>query len=244
VLELMRILVVSPRVAPGILTLEAWDALRAAARVLSAEDGPHVQGIRSAGIEVEVSAGRPADDSDVLWIAPPGDLVWARELADSLVTGEGPSVEVILGSHDLPGARLLDLVAVMDRLRRECPWTQLQTHESLAPYLTEETDEALHAIASGNVDDLIEELGDVLMQVVFHAAVAAEGPEVRDIDDVAAGITDKLVRRNPHVFGDAVVTSADEVDAQWNRIKAEEKQRKLASRAHPVSPPGSLEPHD
>jgi XTP/dITP diphosphohydrolase len=244
----MRILVVSPRVAPGILTLEAWDALRAADRVVSAEDGPHVQGIRSAGIDVEISALRPDDeDRDVLWIAPPGDVTWARDVAMELTDATGADageLEVILGSHDLPGSRLLDLVAVMDRLRRECPWTQLQTHESLAPYLTEETEEALQAIASGDGDDLIEELGDVLMQVVFHAAIAAEGPEVHDIDDVAAGITDKLVRRNPHVFGDAVVTSADEVDAQWNRIKAEEKQRKRSWSAEPVSPPGSAKPHD
>jgi XTP/dITP diphosphohydrolase len=250
----MRILVVSPRVAPGILTLEAWDALRAVDRVLSAEDGPHVHGIRSAGIEVEVSARRPdGDGADVLWIAPPGDLAWARDLAESLVASsgsqsEGPHVEVILGSHDLPGARLLDLVAVMDRLRRECPWTRQQTHESLAPYVLEEAQETFEALESGDTEHLGEELGDLLMQVVFHAAVASEGtpddPDGWDIDDVAAGITAKLVRRNPHVFGDAVVTSADEVDAQWNRIKAEEKQRNLSWRTAPVSHPGSVEPHD
>src|SRR5687768_4119591 len=131
----MRILVVSPRVAPGILTLEAWDALRAARRVVSAEDGPHVEGIRSAGIDVEVSASRPADtDDDTVWIAPPGDLGWARDLADSMVSGDGPAIEIVLGSHDLPGARLLDLVDVLGRLRRECPWTSVQTHKSLAPY--------------------------------------------------------------------------------------------------------------
>ena len=217
----MRILVVSPRVAPGILTLEAWDALRAADRVVSAEDGPHVQGIRSAGIDVEVSAARPGDEGpDVVWIAPPGDLAWARDLADSLVTGDGPAVELVLGSHDLPGSRLLDLVAVMDRLRRECPWTRLQTHESLAPYVLEEAQETFEALESGDGDHLREELGDLLMQVVFHARVADDW----DVDDVAAGITDKLVRRNPHVFGDAVATTPDEVDAQWNRIKAAEKR--------------------
>ena len=241
----MRILVVSPRVAPGILTLEAWDALRAADRVLSAEDGPHVQGIRSAGIDVEVASGRPTEaDEGSIWIAPPGDAVWARDVAADVVGDGGWEIEVVFGSHDLPGANLLDLVAVMDRLRRECPWTRLQTHDSLAPYLTEETDEALQAIASGDLDDLIEELGDVLMQVVFHAAIAAEGPEVRDIDDVAMGITAKLVRRNPHVFGDAVVTSADEVDAQWNRIKAEEKSLRRSWRTEPVSPPGSVQAPD
>ena len=83
----MRVIVVSPRVAPGILTLEAWDALRSAGRVLSAEDGPHVQGIRSAGIDVEISPDRPGESAgdDVVWIAPPGDLQWARDIADSLV---------------------------------------------------------------------------------------------------------------------------------------------------------------
>ena len=227
----MRVIVVSPRVAPGILTLDAWDALRSAGRVLSAEDGPHVQGIRSAGIEVDVSPGSPSRHAgdDVVWIAPPGDLQWARDLADSLVSGEGPAVEIVLGSHDLPGARLLDLVDVMGRLRRECPWTRLQTHESLAPYVLEEAQETFEALESGDTDHLREELGDLLMQVVFHAAVAADGtpddPHGWDVDDVAAGITAKLVRRNPHVFGDAVATTAEEVDAQWNRIKAEEKER-------------------
>jgi XTP/dITP diphosphohydrolase len=243
----MRILVVSPRVPPGVLTLEAWDALRSASAVVSAETGPHVEGIRAAGIDVDIRPGRPTGD-DAVWIAPPGELAWAREIADELVGGstaeDAEPVEIITGSYDLPGSRLLDLVEVMARLRRECPWTQLQTHMSLAPYLTEETEEALHAIASGDVDDLVEELGDVLMQVVFHAAIAAEGPEVRDIDDVAAGITAKLVRRNPHVFADAVVTSPEEVDAQWNRIKAEEKRQKAAVHPEPVSRPGSVEPPD
>ena len=225
---MMRVVVVSPRVAPGILTLEAWDALRSADRVLSAEDGPHVEGIRLAGIVVEVSPSRPDAEGDVVWIAPPGDLQWARDLADSLVGGDGPAVEIVLGSHDLPGDRLLDLVDVMGRLRRECPWTQLQTHESLAPYVLEEAQETFEALESGDTEHLREELGDLLMQVVFHAAVAAEGtpddPHGWDVDDVAAGITAKLVRRNPHVFGDAVVTSAEEVDAQWQRIKAAEKR--------------------
>ncbi len=231
---MMRVIVVSPRVAPGILTLEAWDALRSADRVLSAEDGPHVQGIRSAGIDVEVSGSRPTGPSgDVVWIAPPGDLQWARDLADSMVAGsgsqsDGPAVEIVLGSHDLPGARLLDLVAVMDRLRRECPWTKLQTHESLAPYVLEEAQETFEALESGDTQHLREELGDLLMQVVFHAAVAAEGtpddPQGWDVDDVAAGITDKLVRRNPHVFADGDASTPEEVDAQWQRIKAAEKR--------------------
>jgi XTP/dITP diphosphohydrolase len=226
---MMRVIVVSPRVAPGILTLEAWDALRSADRVVSAEDGPHVDAIRSVGIDVQVSPSRPTEGAgDVVWIAPPGDLQWARDLADSMVGGDGPAVEIVLGSHDLPGARLLDLVDVMNRLRRECPWTRLQTHESLAPYVLEEAQETFEALESGDTEHLREELGDLLMQVVFHAAVAAEGtpddPHGWDVDDVAAGITDKLLRRNPHVFGDAVALTPEDVDAQWNRIKAAEKR--------------------
>jgi XTP/dITP diphosphohydrolase len=218
---MMRILLVSPRVAPGLLTLEAWDALRSATTVISAEDGPHVTAIEHAGIAVEVSTDRPKDD-DAVWIAPPGDVGWAHEVAAELLDGD--EVEVLLGSYDMPGARLLDLVAVMDRLRRECPWTQQQTHESLAPYLDEEAREALEAIESGDLDHLREELGDVLMQVVFHAAIAEErGDAGWDVDDVAAGITEKLIRRNPHVFGDAVATTVEEIDAQWNRIKEQER---------------------
>ncbi|MGH3458207.1 MazG family protein [Aeromicrobium sp.] len=223
----MRILVVSPRVAPGVLTLEAWDALRGAARVLSAEDGPHVQAIRAAGIDVAIASDRPDAGDDVVWVAPPGDLQWARDVADSLVGGDGAPVEVVLGSYDLPGARLLDLVDVMGRLRRECPWTKLQTHESLAPYVLEEAKETFDALESGDTAHLREELGDLLMQVVFHAAVAAEGtpddPHGWDVDDVAADITAKLIRRNPHVFADGDATTPEEVDATWQRIKAAEK---------------------
>ncbi len=228
---MMRILLVSPRVAPGLLTFEAWDALRSATSVISAEDGPHVTAIENAGIRVAVSTDRPTGDDDAVWIAPPGDVGWAHEVAAELLD-DGPEVEVLLGSYDMPGARLLDLVAVMDRLRRECPWTQQQTHASLAPYLDEEAREALEAIESGDLDHLREELGDVLMQVVFHAAIAEEqsGDAGWDVDDVAAGITEKLIRRNPHVFGPhepgtAVATTVEEIDAQWNRIKEEERRQ-------------------
>ena len=110
-------------------------------------------------------------------------------------------VEVIFGSYDLPGAALLDVVDIMDRLRRECPWTGQQTHESLSHYLLEEAHETLEALDNGDSEHLREELGDLLMQIVFHARIASEG-EGWDIDDVAAGIAGKLIYRNPHVFGD------------------------------------------
>jgi MazG family protein len=114
----------------------------------------------------------------------------------------------------------------MDRLRSECPWDARQTHQSLAPYLLEESYEALDALESGDLDALREELGDVLLQVVFHARVAAERDDGTGftIDDVAGGIVDKLTRRHPHVFGDVTVSGAAEVIQNWDEIKAEERR--------------------
>jgi MazG family protein len=126
------------------------------------------------------------------------------------------------------GARLLELVAVMSRLRRECPWDAKQTHATLAPHLLEESYEALEALESGDPDDLREELGDVLLQVMFHAEVASERTDGTGytIDDVAEGIAAKLVRRHPHVFGDVTVSGADEVKQNWDAIKAAEREAK------------------
>jgi tetrapyrrole methylase family protein/MazG family protein len=122
------------------------------------------------------------------------------------------------------GERLLDLVRVMARLRGPggCPWDAEQDHRSLARHLLEETHEVLDAIDAGDADRLREELGDLLLQVVFHAQMAAD--EGRwDVDDVAAEIVAKLIRRHPHVFGDVEVDSASEVLVNWERIKQEEK---------------------
>jgi MazG family protein len=123
------------------------------------------------------------------------------------------------------GQRLLRLVEVMDRLRAECPWDARQTHASLAPYLLEETYEALEALEAEDLVGLREELGDVLLQVIFHARVAAERTDGTGftIDDVADGIADKLVRRHPHVFSDVTVAGADEVKQNWDSIKAAER---------------------
>lgn len=129
---------------------------------------------------------------------------------------------------------LLALVEVMDRLRRECPWDREQTHRSLVRYLLEESHEVIEAIEGlekQGPDHLREELGDLLLQVYFHARLAEERTEgAFDIDDVARGIVAKMVRRHPHVFGDAdgVKAQADDaaaVRANWETIKAEEKQR-------------------
>ena len=112
----------------------------------------------------------------------------------------------------------------MARLRGPdgCPWDREQTHRSLARHLLEETHETLEAIDSGDMDRLREELGDLLLQVVFHAEMARQEGRF-DVDDVAAGIAAKLVRRHPHVFGEAKVSGAAEVLVNWERIKAEEK---------------------
>jgi XTP/dITP diphosphohydrolase len=123
------------------------------------------------------------------------------------------------------GTALLDLVAVMDRLRSQCPWDARQTHESLVPYLLEETYETLEAIERHDLTELRGELGDVLLQVLFHARIASERTDGTGftIDDVARGIADKLVRRHPHVFADVSVSGADEVKRNWETIKAEER---------------------
>jgi len=151
------------------------------------------------------------------------------------------------------GSRLLDLVDVMDRLRRECPWDQQQSHESLVRYLVEETYETIEAIESGDRDHLCEELGDLLLQVVFHARIASEQlDEGFDIDDVAGGIVEKLIRRHPHVFAgtpsgadgaeasDAETSerlSAHDVASRWETLKAREKGRASAVDGIPLGLP-------
>ena len=234
----MRIVVLSPRVAPGILTLAAWDALRDASVVRAAVDDPHVRAIVSSGIDVEITADPPSYEVGTVWIAPTGDTAWARTIADDLMDGGGAAsdIEVVFGSYDLPGSGLLDVVEIMDRLRRECPWTAQQSHETLSHYLLEEAHETLEALDNGDSEHLREELGDLLMQIVFHARIAAEG-EGWDIDDVAAGIAEKLIYRNPHVFGDATVSSAEEVDANWQRLKATEKRRASVLEGIPATLP-------
>jgi XTP/dITP diphosphohydrolase len=122
------------------------------------------------------------------------------------------------------GEHLVDLVRVMARLRAECDWKSMQTHRSLARYLLEETYETLEAIDTGDLAHLREELGDLLLQVYFHAEIAAQHGDF-DIDDVAGDLIAKLVRRNPHVFGDARVSGAASVNELWESVKANEKAR-------------------
>lgn len=131
------------------------------------------------------------------------------------------------------------LVQVMDQLRSPggCPWDAEQTHESLARYLLEETYEALEAMDQGDLGSLREELGDLLLQVVFHARIAQESDETFSLDSIAQGVVDKLVRRHPHVFTDLVVSSNEELEANWAKIKDEEKQRESVTDGVPQAMP-------
>jgi MazG family protein len=136
---------------------------------------------------------------------------------------------------------LLRAVAVMDRLRSPggCPWDAAQTHRSLAKYLLEETYETLEAIETDDMTLLREELGDLLLQVLFHARLAEELPaeERFSIDDVASDLVAKLVHRHPHVFADVKVDGAAEVNENWERLKAAEKARASIVEGVPMGQP-------
>ncbi len=114
-----------------------------------------------------------------------------------------------------------DLIEIMARLRRSCPWDREQTHASLVRYLIEETYEVVDAIEQNDDDELCEELGDLLFQVVFHAQLGTERGKF-SIADVVDALSDKMIRRHPHVFGDAVVANVDAVWANWEQIKSQE----------------------
>jgi XTP/dITP diphosphohydrolase len=139
----------------------------------------------------------------------------------------------------VPGSALLEAVAVMDRLRSPggCPWDAEQTHQSLAPYLLEEAYEAYQALEDADSLGLRDELGDVLLQVLFHARVAAEEPGGWDIDDVASGLVAKLVRRHPHVFADTQVRGSADVEANWDAIKATEQPSRTVADGVPLALP-------
>jgi XTP/dITP diphosphohydrolase len=182
-----------------------------------------------AGVGALVAAA--VEHGSVVWLAgPTGDPELARQLGLRLAGEPGlAELELVYGSWDPPGARLLDAVAVIDRLASPGgdPWKRAQTHASLAQYLLEEAYEAYDAIAAGDLAALREEIGDVLLQVLLHARLAEELPDGQrwTIDDVAADFVAKMVRRNPHVFAGVEVAGTDEILANWERIKREEKPR-------------------
>jgi XTP/dITP diphosphohydrolase len=230
------LLITSPRLPAGLLTAAAWDLVRSAP-VLTAYASEQAEALRAAGSSVTVASPPDPDaliaaageHGTVVWLAGPGgDEELARELGLRLVRRpELATLEVRYGSWDPPGARVLDVVTVMDRLAAPDgdPWKREQTHQSLSRYLLEEAYEAYDAIEAHDLDALREELGDVLLQVALHARMAHDAEHPWTIDDLAAGLVAKLVRRNPHVFGDEQVADIDEIMANWERIKQEEKAR-------------------
>ncbi len=231
------LLVTSPRLPAGLLTAAAWDLLRAHP-VFAGAESPQADALRASGAPVTIVEPDPeilvralAEHDTVVWLAgPAGDTDFGRRLGLRLAREPDlAELELMYGSWDPPGARLLDAAAVMDRLVSPGgdPWKQQQTHASLAPYLLEESYEAYDAIVDGDLDALREELGDVLLQVVLHARLAEDLPEDRrwSVDDVAAGLVEKMVRRNPHVFAGEDVDSVEAIIANWERIKKAEKAR-------------------
>jgi XTP/dITP diphosphohydrolase len=254
----LTVLLSSPRVAPGLLTWQAWSVLHAADRVLAGSAGhPLIPALTAADV-MTVVVDVPSSDAvplaaflssavrsstvlsttglsttvlsttggagRVVWLAPPGEA-----LDPLLLSSLSVPYQVLHGSHDLPGAHLLDLVAIMDKLRVCCPWDREQTHESLLRYLLEEAYEAAEAIEDADPGALREEIGDVMFQAFFHARIAAERSAADGgftIDDVADTLAAKLVRRHPHVFGSVSVSSAADVNANWEEIKKAERAAK------------------
>jgi MazG family protein len=220
----------------GALTLDEWDALVACERVLfERPDHPLAERLRAHGID----AG-PFDDEPDATRAGWAVVVDSRsprtvELAKAgarVTSGAAPSPDALTAAHAAPVARrgaaaLGGAAVVMARLRSAdgCPWDIEQTHESLEVHLIEEAHEVLDAIDRGATGaELEEELGDLLLQVLFHAQMAADDGRF-DIAGVASGLAGKLVHRHPHVFGDVSVGGASDVVRNWEAIKAREKGR-------------------
>lgn len=209
----MTVVLLDPR-WPGVVPAAALGLLRGPVQVTAELDVPGLEVVPAAEVLMSSDAAHP-------------EVLRRTAAGEDVVVADPP-----------PGSRLLDAVAVMDRLRSPggCPWDAEQTHETLRRYLVEECYELLDALASGVREDVVEELGDVLLQVLFHARVA----DGFTVDDVAAALVDKLVHRHPHVFagvGSSTSTSTSTSDAvpssaaqelRWDELKAVEKQRSSA----------------
>ncbi|MDQ1700804.1 MAG: hypothetical protein QOF57_56, partial [Frankiaceae bacterium] len=236
---------------PDVLTAAGWDALRGP-RVYAAGEHPLGVVLAAAGIDVTVLDGGPSEVAAAIagtgaaatWLElPERSGADASPSADAAIVAAllGAGAELVVGSVDPPGARLLDAVRVMDRLRSPggCPWDAEQTHGSLAKYLLEEAYETIELIEGGQLAELAEEIGDVLLQVLFHARVSSERTDGTGwtVDDVAGGLVDKLVRRHPHVFAGLSVDGTAEVVANWDTQKAREKGRTSVTEGVPLAQP-------
>jgi MazG family protein len=253
---------------PGLLPFQAWDALGTADEVLLRDPDRHPSAVHLhyAGLDLvrlepatldrgDLDLTRPGSAPDrrlakalierarsgrpAVYLLGPDDDQLAPAVG-SAAQPEGVEVELVLLAQQPAGVELLRLVDVVRRLRDPetgCPWDLEQDHTTLLRYLVEETYELVDAIERDHDVDIAEELGDVLLQVALHAQVASDR-RAFDIDRVARGIADKLVHRHPHVFADVEVADADEVAANWETLKAEEKQRAGPFEGVPDALPG------
>ncbi len=184
------------------------------------------------GVPLRADTDVPAELAQLCGARPVGAAVQGLLLTLNPDTGAAArwvaAGAVVLDTPEPAGAAVLDAVAVTDRLRSPggCPWDAEQTHRSLMPYLIEEAYELYQALEDGDPAAVREELGDVLLQVLFHARVAQETPEGFDIDAVATELVTKLVGRHPHVFaGSEQVRTAADQELRWEQLKRAEKRR-------------------
>jgi XTP/dITP diphosphohydrolase len=224
-----RTVVVLPARWAGVLPAAALPALRAATVVVADPSVPDdvVAATGASRLEGRLEgADEPSRDAVVLTTDPNHPLA-----ADA---------EQVIAAPEPRHAALLDAVAVMDRLRSPggCPWDAEQSHTSLLQYLVEECYELYQAIEDGDRDAMREELGDVLLQVLFHARIATEASAPFDIDDVATELVTKLVGRHPHVFaGTEEVRTAERQEHRWEELKRTEKRRESSVDGVPLGQP-------
>lgn len=222
-----RTVVVLPARWSGVLPVAAVPALRSAAHLHADETVPE---------HVRESLGVPRLDG-----TPDGVVFTTDPL-------RYPDADLVVSAPEPAGAALLDAVAVMDRLRSPggCPWDAEQTHSSLLQHLVEECYELYEAIEDDDRPAMREELGDVLLQVLFHARVALDSPEPFGVDEVASGLVDKLIGRHPHVFGDDAgldarvgtgIGAVARQEQRWEEIKRVEKQRESSVDGVPTGQP-------
>ena len=227
--EVHRILARDPEHHPAVPALAAVGfTVEAATPAAPAEvRGMNLMAAAGGAQDVRLARGilDATADGDVAYLQGPGDEGFGRTLGMEAAKAGGVEVEFVFLVGAPRGLELLRLVEVMAALRHPetgCPWDLEQDHRSLARHLLEESYELLDAIEADDDAHIAEELGDVLLQVVFHAQVAFDRSAF-GIDEVATGIADKLVRRHPHVFGDGDASTPEEVQANWDQLKAQEK---------------------
>lgn len=260
----LRIVPVSPLNAPGLMTSRGWDALRGAASVaLSCAHPAWEAHVRESGIECVRLESASADElmhslgewlegSDACpgeyraWLCDsehpflPSPMHTLRALEEKI--GARVDADFVFASPVAPGAAVVESVRIMHELRSPGgdPWSAEQTHASLARYLLEETHEVLEELEREDLRTpaLVDECGDLLFQLVFHARIGMEEAEPWTLDSVARALNAKMYRRNPHVFGpEREDLSVEEITAQWEEIKKKEKPRRALSEGIPLALP-------